>query len=176
MYLIKNRRINKNLINAIVCLSVFLACYSIVCCSGGVQREKQKRILSKLKRLTANELSLVELQFVKKSRLTDQSCTLTGADLHKFISFFDDADFMQVGGHNRRKYEGIIIINYKNGDKEKYVGTVYSDYDFNRDALYIYDYFFRKKNGYYLEKESGLPIRVPMLGKWISTKCPFGKI
>ena len=169
-------RKTKYLIYGVLCLAVLLTWWGILYISDIGNRKSQKIIFSKLTHLTAQELSSVELQIVKKRRLIEQKCLLAKSDLHEFLSFFNGADFMQVGGHNRSVYECIIVFKYKNGDEDKFVGAVFSNYEFNKDALYIYKYFFRQGDEYYLESENGLPIRVLKLGKWIMEKCPLGKL
>lgn len=180
MPLLKNKIINKYLIYGVVCLvacsAVFLIWVGVFYISEMDGRESQKRVFTKLTHLTAQELSSVELQFVKENKLIEQKCLLVKSDIHAFLNFFNGADFIRVGGHNRSVYECIIVFKYKNGYENKFVGAVFSNYEFNKDALYIYKYFYRQSNEYYLESENGLPVRVLKLGKWIMEKCPLGKL
>ena len=176
MILLKHKIINKMIIYGFICLAVFLIWVGVFYISDMDRRESQKRVFTKLTNLTAEELSSVELQFVKEDKLIEQKCFLTNSDLQEFLGFFNEVDFMQDGGHNRRVYLCIIVLKYKNGNEDKFVGKVYSVYEFNKDALYIYKYFFRQSHEYYLESENGLPIRVPKLGKWIMEKYPLGKL
>lgn len=170
--LLLNKFINKSIIYGVVCITVFLIWWGILYINNIGYRKDQKKIFSKLTHLTAKELSSVELQFVKRYKLIEQEYFIVNSDLHEFLSFFNNADFMQAGGHNTTIYDCIIVFKNKNGDEDKFVGTAFSEYEFNKDALYIYKYYFEQKNGYYLAKETGLPIRVPKLGAWIMERYP----
>ncbi len=139
------------------------------------ERVDQKKLYNKIAVLSHEEISSITIRFIKKYQLIEQKCIFKDSDVKKFLGFLKNADFTQAGGHNSRDYEFIIFIDYKNGNKDKFVGIVYSGYDFNINALYIYNHFYKIRNEYYHATETGLPVRVPELGKWMSEKCPIGK-
>ena len=66
-------RKTKYLIYGVLCLAVFLTWWGILYISDMGNHESQKIIFSKLTHLTAQELSSVELQFVKKRRLIEKN-------------------------------------------------------------------------------------------------------
>ena len=159
------------LVSGLIC---FCSALLQLCSGRDSEKEAQVHLYEKLKSLSTDNVISIEIQFFKYGKMVDNKCILTKKDLNNFLSFLHDNDLMQVGGHNSTLYETIIVVNYKNKTMERFVGNAYSGYEFNKDALYIYNYSIQTHD-YYLESKNGIgmPVRVPRLGQWLSTRCSF---
>jgi hypothetical protein len=161
-------------ISALICICLALL---QLCRGSDPEKEAQVYLREKLISLSMENITSIEIRFFKYGKMIDKKCILTGTDLNSFLSYLHNSDLIQVGGHNLTLYESIIIVKYENKTICSFVGEVYSEYEFNKNALYIYNYTLQTPDGRYLESRYGigLPVRVPGLGLWLSTKCPLGK-
>ncbi|MFZ2630838.1 MAG: hypothetical protein WA081_15965 [Desulfosalsimonadaceae bacterium] len=130
---------------------------------------KQNQLLSKIQTIAAknivaikiisgNEENIDQLKNIKSFKISEPH------QIKSIKNLLKNSDKQRVGGHNRILYEVVLIFEDNMGYVEKYLCTAYSEYDYNRDALYISEYGIKRG---FMNK----PIRVPQLGKLIKKMC-----
>ena len=138
------------------------------------QNKIEQNILQRdLSLLNYDQIQSIEITFIKNYKASDKVYKLSNDDILMFLSKLEKMDNTVVGGHNRKIYECIISVRLKTEEDIRLVGSVFSLYDWNKDALYIHEYNYNKsKEGNYLSGQHNRPMRVPGMGKWMMSKWP----
>ena len=84
------------------------------------------------------------------------------------VNMIQNFDETNIGGHSKTIYECIIKITFIQGKEQYFLGSVYSTYDFNKNALYISNNFYERiDHGYKMKYAQYCAVRIPELGTWL---------
>ena len=125
----------------------------------------------KIQKLSDENITKIEISLGYTDYDNLPKFSLNNADIKTLKNFLKHAGNIPVGGHNHTNYECYLTFYLESGVKQIYYGGIYTQYDWNKDALYL-SYPHISKNGSYWYRGQGDDVYVPSLGKWLREKFP----
>jgi hypothetical protein len=165
-FMLQNDSKKKGLILRII---LFAAIVSLICLFLYSEKHATTNLLEKIQKISNENIVKIEIAVGDTDYDNLPKFELNKDDIKVLKNYLRHVDDTLVGGHNLTNYDCYLTFCLESGIKQTYTGGIYTQYDWNKNALYLSSKV--GKSGWGIDTK----VRVPGLGKWLKEKYPNTK-